>query len=418
MERVPYIQLSSHDLLRRTGEGATPERPADERPVTERASRVTLARAPAASPGARTRVQRLILFLSSIWAWLFLALLVLFFVAAVPLTTGGAVNFLTVRNSQNILVAIIPVLLLGLGQTFVIIAAGIDLSVGWVMSLASVLSALALRSAFDGGVPLFPSVLIGLIAAVGGAAAVGLVNGVIIAKLKVPAFIVTLGTSFIVRGIAYLMSENTTVIGLPAGIRAYGNDALIYYISGQGGGLYFLHRPEVSGELLRRMDIILPYPVVVTAFVVAWAIFLLHRTQFGRHTYAIGGSMDAAVRSGIPVDRQVILIYILSAVTSGVAGFLSTLRFTAGSAVIGDPLLLSSIAAVIIGGVSMFGGAGTVIGTVIGALIIAVLTTGLVMLNVDAFWQFIVVGTVVIVAVLIDQSRDLIMGRTRGGAAQ
>ena len=166
------------------------------------------------------------------------------------------------------------------------------------------------------------------------------------------------------------------------------------------------------------MDAILPYPVVVTAFVVAWAIFLLHRTQFGRHTYAIGGNMDAAVRSGIPVDRHIISIYILSAATSGIAGFLSTLRFTAGSAVIGDPLLLSSIAAVIIGGVSMFGGAGTVIGTVIGALIIAVLTTGLVMLNVDAFWQFIVVGTVVIVAVLIDQSRDLIVGRTRGGAAQ
>jgi ribose/xylose/arabinose/galactoside ABC-type transport system permease subunit len=386
--------------------------------VTERASRVTLAHASTATSGARTRAQRVILFLSSIWAWLFLALLILFFVAAVPLTTGGAVNFLTVRNSQNILVAIIPVLLLGLGQTFVIIAAGIDLSVGWVMSLASVLSALALRSAFDGGVPLFPSVLIGLIAAVGGAAAVGLVNGVSIAKLKVPAFIVTLGTSFIVRGIAYLMSENTTVIGLPAGIRAYGNDALVYYIPGEGGGLYFLQRPEVSGDLLRRMDIILPYPVVVTAFVVAWAIFLLHRTQFGRHVYAIGGSMDAAVRSGVPVDRRVIAIYILSAATSGVGGFLSTLRFTAGSAVIGDPLLLSSIAAVIIGGVSLFGGAGTVIGTVIGALIIAVLTTGLVMLNVEAFWQFIVVGTVVIVAVLIDQSRDLIVGRTRAGAAQ
>jgi ribose transport system permease protein len=386
--------------------------------VSGRASGVTLARASAAAPGVRTRAQRVILFLSRIWAWLFLALLILFFVAAVPLSTGGAVNFLTVRNSQNILVAIIPVLLLGLGQTFVIIAAGIDLSVGWVMSLASVLSALALRSAFDGGLPLFPSVLIGLMAAIGGAGAVGLVNGVIIAKLKVPAFIVTLGTSFIVRGIAYLMSENTTVIGLPAGIRAYGNDALLYYIWGARGGLYVLHRPEVSGELLRRMDAILPYPVVVTAFVVAWAIFLLHRTQFGRHVYAIGGSMDAAVRSGIPVDRRVITIYILSAATSGIAGFLSTLRFTAGSAVIGDPLLLSSIAAVIIGGVSLFGGAGTVIGTVIGALIIAVLTTGLVMLNVEAFWQFIVVGTVVIVAVLIDQSRDLITGRAGAGASQ
>jgi ribose transport system permease protein len=386
--------------------------------VTERASRLALVGASAPPAGIRTPAQRVLLFLSRIWAWLFLALLVLFFVIAVPLTTGGSVNFLTVRNSQNILVAIIPVLLLGLGQTFVIIGAGIDLSVGWVMSLGSVLSALALRAAFNGGVPLFPAVLVGLFAGVGGAAAVGLVNGVIIAKLKVPAFIVTLGTSFIVRGVAYLMSENTTVIGLPADIRAYGNDALVYYISGEGGGLYFLHRPEVSGELLRRMDIILPYPVVVTAFVVAWAIFLLHKTQFGRHTYAIGGSMDAAVRSGIPVDRRVILLYVLSAATSGVAGFLSMLRFTAGSAVIGDPLLLSSIAAVIIGGVSMFGGAGTVIGTVIGALIIAVLTTGLVMLNVDAFWQFIVVGTVVIIAVLIDQSRDLIMGRARGGAAR
>ena len=385
--------------------------------MTDRGSRIAL-HTGAAPSSIRTPAERATLFLSRVWAWVFLGLMVLFFVIAVPLTTGGAVNFLTVRNSQNILVAIVPVLLLGLGQTFVIIAAGIDLSVGWVMSLASVLSALALRAAFNSGVPLLPSVLVGLVVGVGGAAAVGLVNGVIIARLKVPAFIVTLGTSFIVRGLSYLMSENTTVIGLPAGIRAYGNDALIYYIGGEGGGLYFLQRPDVSGELLRRMDIILPYPVIVTAFVVAWAIFLLHRTQFGRHTYAIGGSMDAAIRSGIPVDRHVIMLYILSAATSGVAGFLSTLRFTAGSAVIGDPLLLSSIAAVIIGGVSMFGGAGTVIGTVIGALIIAVLTTGLVMLNVDAFWQFIVIGTVVIVAVLIDQSRDLIMGRQQGGAAQ
>ncbi len=384
--------------------------------MTDRASKVALSRV--AASGVLTPAQRAAVFLSRIWAWVFLGVMVLFFVAAVPLTTGGSVNFLTIRNSQNILVAIIPVLLLGLGQTFVIIAAGIDLSVGWVMSLASVVSALAIRGAFNAGVPLFPSVLAGFAAGIGGAAVVGFVNGVIISKLKVPAFIVTLGTSFITRGVAYLMSENSTVIGLPAGIRAYGNDSLFYYISGESGGLYVLDRPEVSSELLRRMDIILPYPVIVTAIVVAWAMFLLHKTQFGRHTYAIGGSMDAAVRSGIPVDQQIILLYMLSAATSGVAGFLSTLRFTAGSAVIGDPLLLSSIAAVIIGGVSMFGGAGTVIGTVIGALIIAVLTTGLVMLNVDAFWQFIVVGAVVIVAVLIDQSRDLITGRTRGGAAR
>ena len=383
--------------------------------VTERAVRAARGGDVAAS-GVLTPAQRAAIFLSHIWAWVFLGLMVLFFVVAVPLTSGGSVNFLTNRNFQNILVAIVPVLLLGLGQTFVIITAGIDLSVGWVMSLASVLSALAIRGSFNSGLPLFPSVLVGFAAGVGGAAAVGFVNGVVISKLKVPAFIVTLGTSFIVRGAAYLMSENTTVIGLPEGIRAYGNDALIYYIGGDGGGLYFLQRPEVGGELLRRMDIVLPYPVIVTAFVVAWAMFLLHRTQFGRHTYALGGSMDAAVRSGIPVDRRIIMLYMLSAATSGVAGCLSTLRFTAGSSVIGDPLLLSSIAAVIIGGVSMSGGSGTVIGTVIGALIIAVLTTGLVMLNVGAFWQFIVVGAVVIVAVLIDQSRDLVMGRAKAVA--
>jgi ribose transport system permease protein len=366
---------------------------------------------------ALTPSRRFVLRLSRLWAWAFLALMILFFIVAVPIYNGGSVNFLTLRNSQNILVAITPVLLLGLGQTFVIISAGIDLSVGWVMSLASVLSALAIRSAFKSGLPLFASVVVGFLAAVAGAAVVGLINGSIIAKLKVPAFIVTLGTSFIVRGVALLMSENTTVIGLPDGIRGYGNEALIYFIRGEGGGLYFLAPPELSGEMLRRMDRILSYPVVVTAVVVAIAVFVLRKTQFGRHTYAIGGNVEAALRAGIPVDRRIIQIYMLSAVTAGIAGFLSTLRFTAGSAVIGDPLLLSSIAAVIIGGVSLFGGAGSVIGTVIGSLIIAVLTTGLVMLNVQAFWQFIVVGVVVIVAVLIDQSRDLIMGRHRGAPA-
>jgi ribose/xylose/arabinose/galactoside ABC-type transport system permease subunit len=284
------------------------------------------------------------------------------------------------------------------------------------MSLCSVTSALAIRWAFNAGMPLFPSAVVGFTAAVATAALVGLLNGVIIAKLKVPAFIVTLGSSFIVRGVALLMAENTTVIGLPPGVRAYGNEALAYLIRGEGGGLYWLTPPEVSGELLRRMDRILPYPVVITAVVVAIAMFLLRKTQFGRHTYAIGGNMEAARRAGIPVDRRVIALYMLSAVTAGIAGFLSTLRFSAGSAVIGDPLLLSSIAAVIIGGVSLFGGAGSIVGTVIGSLIIAVLTTGLVMLNVDAFWQFIVVGAVVIVAVLIDQSRDLIVGRARQGA--
>ena len=221
----------------------------------------------------------------------------------------------------------------------------------------------------------------------------------------------TLGGSFVVRGVALLMSDNTTIIGLPRGIRDYGNESIIYLVRGKGGGLYFFHRPEVTGELLRNMDRIFTYPVIITAIITAIAIFILRKTAFGRYTYAIGGNQEAALRAGIPVDRHIIMLYMLSASTSSIAGFLSTMRYTAGSAVIGDNLLLSSIAAVIIGGVSLFGGAGGVTGTVIGALIIATLTTGLVMLGMQAFWQFIVVGIVVILAVLIDQSRDLIMGR-------
>jgi ribose transport system permease protein len=357
--------------------------------------------------------RRALLTLSQVWAWAFLGLMILFFVVTVPIFSG--ISFFTVRNGMNILVAIVPVLLLALGQTFVIISAGIDLSVGWVMSLASVLSALALRNSFNAGAPLPLAVFLGLAAGVASASVVGAVNGVIIAKLKVPAFIVTLGCSFIVRGLALLWSENTTVVGLPDGVRAYGNESLFYWIHSDNGGFYIFRPPTLTGDMLRQMDRILSWPVVATIVVVAIAMFLLKRTQFGRHTYAIGGNVQAALRAGIPVDRHIIKLYTLSAATAGVAGFLSTLQFTGGSASIGDPLLLSSIAAVIIGGVSLFGGAGTVTGTVIGALIIAILTTGLVMLNVPAFWQFIVVGIVVIVAVLIDQSRDLIVGRHPGG---
>jgi len=361
-----------------------------------------------------TAGRRALLTLSRIWAWVFLALLILFFVVTVPLISS--ISFFTIRNSQNILVAIVPVLLLALGQTFVIISAGIDLSVGWVMSLASVLSALALRNSFNAGAPLWLAVLLGLLAAIASAGAVGAINGVIIAKLKVPAFIVTLGSSFIVRGLALLWSENTTVVGLPDGVRGYGNGSLFYWIHADNGGFYIFQPPALTGDMLRNMDRILSWPVVATIVVVAFAVFLLNRTQFGRHTYAIGGNVQAALRAGIPVDRHIIKLYALSAASAGVTGFLSTLQVTGGSASIGDPLLLSSIAAVIIGGVSLFGGAGTIIGTVIGALIIAILTTGLVMLNVPAFWQFIVVGVVVIVAVLIDQSRDLIVGHYKVGA--
>lgn len=358
-----------------------------------------------------SRQRQMLVTLSRVWAWVFLGALIIFFVLSVSVSSEGSVNFFTLRNSQNILVAITPVLLMGLGQTFVIIAGGIDLSVGWVMGLASVVSALIIRALFDAGIPLPLAVLAGLIGALIAAGICGLTSGTIIARLKVPPFIVTLGVSFIVRGVALLLSGGQTVAGLPPGLRDYGNESLIYYVGAEGGGWYLFTRPEVTDAQLRSLDRVISYPVLVTAIVTLVAIFILAKTQFGRHTYAIGGNKEAAIRAGVPVDRHTIMLYVMSALTCGLAGVLHTSRFSGGSPVAGDPLLLGSIAAIVIGGVSLFGGVGTINGTIIGALIIAVLQTGLVMLGVEPFWQFIVIGLVVILAVLIDQSRDLIIGR-------
>lgn len=367
--------------------------------------------APPPEPQTDKRTQ-MILTISRVWAWVFLAGLVAIFWISVSYTTEGEVNFLSLRNIMNVLVAITPVLLMGLGQTFVIISGGIDLSVGWVMGLASVVSAYVARGLSAEGVGDVPTIAIAFAVGIFAAMIVGLINGVTVAKLKVPAFIVTLGMSFVARGVALLISGGNVVGGQPPGMRQFGNESLLYYVSGEEqGGLHFLAKPELVGEALRGLDRIFSWPVVVTAVVVIVAMFILHRTQPGRHTYAVGGNKEASLRAGVPVDKLTIMIFMGSAMTAGIAGVLHTARFSGGSSIAGEPLLLSSIAAVIIGGVSMFGGRGNIMGTVIGALLIAVLITGLVMLNVEPFWQFIVIGVVVILAVLIDQARDLVVGR-------
>src|SRR5215472_14320165 len=150
--------------------------------------------------------KQLILVFSRVWAWVFLAGLVVFFAASISIQSHGDVNFLTIRNSQNILMAIVPVLLMGLGQTFVVIAAGIDLSVGWVMGLSSVVSALVIVGLVGKGIYEPLAIALGCVAGIVAAMIPGLINGVIIAKLRIPSFIVTLGMSFIARGVAFLLS--------------------------------------------------------------------------------------------------------------------------------------------------------------------------------------------------------------------
>ena len=362
------------------------------------------------TPPLDTR-KRLILAVSRVWAWVFLVGLILLFTISVSVTSDGVINFLSLRNSQDILLTITPVVLMGLGQTFVIISGGIDLSVGWVMGLASVVSATATVDMISAGAGELEAIIVGFAAGAIVAMMFGAINGTIIAKLGVPSFIVTLGMSFVARGVALIISGGNVVSGLPDGMRNFGNESLIYVVSGKGGGISFIDKPVLTQAALRSMDRVFQWPVVVAAITVIICGFVLAKTQFGRHTYAIGGSRMAALRAGVPVDRMTILIFTLSALTAGIAGCLHTARYVGGSGIAGEPLLLSSIAAVIIGGVSMFGGRGNVMGTVIGALIIAILVTGLILLSVDPFWQFIVIGIVVILAVLIDQARDVIKGR-------
>ncbi len=313
-------------------------------------------------------------------AWLFLVFLLILFEVWAEVEYGA--SFLaSVTNLQSITVFTVAPLLVALGQTFVIISGGIDLSVGFTMGLSSVAAAQMINALGDSVDPVI-AMLLGLAAALAIAVVPGLVNGLLIARLRIPPFIGTLGMYGVARGASYLIAGQATV--------PVNNDALNWIGNGRVASV--------------------PVVVIVTLVLVIVTQFVLTRTRFGQHTYAIGGSEQAASRSGIDVLRHTVMLYILSALCAGVGGFLYSARFSAGSPIAGEPLLLDSIAAVVIGGASLFGGSGTVVGTLIGALIIAVIQFGLVFIDVEAFWQFVAVGTVIIISVLVDQSQRRIGG--------
>ncbi len=308
-------------------------------------------------------------------AWLFLALLIVGFEAWAELVDG--VSFIAnPYNIRSIAVFAVAPLLLAIGQTYVIISGGIDLSVGFTMGFASVVASQAINILSPTLGPVL-GLLLGAVVTVVASVIPGLVNGLLIARLKVPPFIGTLGMFGVARGVAYLLAGGTTV--------PVDNTALSWLGNGS----------------------VLGFPVVVLVAILAMALlhYLLSQTKFGQYTYAIGGNRQAAVRAGIDVRRVTTLIYVLSAVCAGVGGILYAGRFSAGAAQAGEPLLLDSIAAVVIGGASLFGGSGTIVGTLIGALIVAVIQYGLVFINVEPFYQFIAVGIVIIISVLVDQSQ-------------
>ncbi len=313
-------------------------------------------------------------------AWLFLIVLVVAFEVWARVAFGA--TFIgNLFNLRSIAVFATAPLLLAVGQTFVIISGGIDLSVGFTMGLAAIVVAHAVNLATPAlGTGL--GLLAGIIVAVLASMIPGVVNGLLIARLRVPPFIGTLGMYGVARGVAYLLAGGTTV--------PVANAALNFMGNGDLGG----------------------FPVVVLLTVLALLVlhYLLSQTKFGQYTYAIGGNRAAAVRAGINVRGVTVWIYVLSAVCAGVGGILYTGRFSAGAAQAGEPLLLDSIAAVVIGGASLFGGSGTITGTLIGALIVAVIQYGLVFINVEPFWQFVAVGVVIIISVLVDQSQRRLGG--------
>jgi len=302
---------------------------------------------------ARTTLQRI----ADLRAWLFLAFLILGFEVWSRLSFGGTFLF-NPFNIQSIAVFAVAPLLLATGQTFVIISGGIDLSMGFIMGLA----------------------------AVAVAAIPGMVNGLLVAFLKVPPFIGTLGMFGVARGVAFLLAGGTTVPVKNAVFAGLGN--------GRFHGV--------------------PWIIMVTAVFVLVMHYLLGQTRFGQHNYAIGANPQAARRVGINIRWHLLRLYILSGMCAGLAGVLYAARFSAGAAQAGEPLLLDSVAAVVIGGASLFGGSGTILGTVAGALVIAVIQYGLVFINVAPFWQFISVGVVIIISVLIDQAQRRFSGGRQG----
>src|SRR3984957_14224093 len=306
-------------------------------------------------------------------AWLFLAILLVTFEIWARLTYGRSF-ILKPQNVKSIALFTVTPLLLGLGQTFVIISGGIDLSVGFTMGLSAVVTAHVYNWAAQFG---HPGISLVVAVAAGFAIAVfpGLINGLLIADLHVPPFIGTLGMYGVARGVAFLLAKGTTV---PV----------------EGGLLGKIGNGETLG---------VPNLVLLTIAIILGMHYLLSQTRYGQHVYAVGGNVNAALRAGINVRNNTIALYILSALTAACAGIFYTAKFSAGAAQAGEPVLLDSIAAVVIGGASLFGGSGTIVGTIIGALIVAAGRYGLVFVNVEPFWQFVAVGVVIIISVLVDQ---------------
>ena len=321
-------------------------------------------------------------------------LLILFAICAFFSVRAGT-KFLDLDNFNQIALNASQLLLLTVGMTFVIITAGIDLSVGSVLVFSAVVGAKVMveLAGDEEQVRLyeFPNqeiaIPVGLAAGVLSGLGWGIVNGVLITRLRMPAFIVTLGTLGMALGLAQLLSGGVNVPYVPPAIQTE-------------IGLRELLGVNVGDS---RLELTPPLLIAIVVVVLAW--LALSKTQFGRHTYAIGSNANAARRVGIDVDRHLIKVYGLSGMLAGLAGCFDLMRFQTASVGTHSSDNLAAISATVIGGTSLFGGIGTVAGAVIGTFIPAVLRNGTVIIGVKPFWQEVAIGGILIVAVFLDQRR-------------
>ena len=331
-------------------------------------------------------------FVGQRWAVLFLGLELVVF------SVFGQ-GFFSLNGIQIVLFYGTSLFLLATAETFVIVTGGIDLSVGFLMGFSTVISARLVAGMVMAGMAPAPAIALAVLGTLLIGLLPGLLSGFLVGRLRVPSFLATFATGGIVYGISLLLSNGGEIKGVPDLANVIGNSYLLYWAPGKG--LAFFNRPEVVRGT--RVIEMVPSMLVITAVVVIVAAFVLNQTRFGRHTYAIGGNEDAAVRAGINIRRHYLVIYALSSFFATLAGIIYMLEYITGKPDAGTSFLLDAIVGVVIGGASLYGGAGTVWGTILGCLILSVLETGLRMAGVPTFDKYIAVGLILIFAVLIDQ---------------
>lgn len=279
-------------------------------------------------------------------------------------------RFLSISNIMNVLTQVSVNAIIAIGMTFVILTGGIDLSVGSILAITGAIAATLVKTT--------NSVFLALAAALVIGGIIGGINGIIISKGRIQAFIVTLATMTVFRGVTYVYSNGTPISGLGMNFMILGNKRILG----------------------------IPFPVIFTLIVFALAWYVINQTRFGRYVYALGGNEDCARLSGINTDRVKSLVYVISGIAAALSGVIVTSRIGSASPNAGSGYELDAIAAVVLGGTSLAGGEGTIVGTIIGAMIIGVLNNGLNLMNVSPFYQLIVKGIVILFAVLVDKKNN------------